>query len=113
MAVEIFITSGSLRIDLFVVFRGLMRMCEQFCRGACLSAILVGWPCDLLPRALNVAVISQTHIGLLRCKSNHGKLCCTSWCTDHAWLDRLRLRMDTEVSRVITVNDIPVMAQRQ
>jgi hypothetical protein len=62
---------------------------------------------------LNIAVVSQTHIGLLGRKSNHGKLRCTSWRTDHAWLNRLWLGMDTEVSRIIAVNDIPVMAQSQ
>jgi hypothetical protein len=88
-----------------------MCMCQQLCRWACLSTILVGRTCDLLTRALNIAVVSHTHIGLLGCKGNHRKLGCTSWCTDHAWLDRLRLRMDSKVPRVVTVNDIPVMAQ--
>jgi hypothetical protein len=109
-AIEVFMTPISLRIYLFIVFGGLVSLRQKFRWGAGLGTILISWPCDFLTRALNIAIVSQTHVALLGCKCNHGKSGCASWGTYHAWLYSLWLGMNAKMARVIAVNDIAMMA---
>jgi hypothetical protein len=113
MAVKIFMTSVSLQVYLLVVLRGLVCVCQQFCWGTCLCAILISWPVDLLPWTLEVTIVSQAHVRLLRRKGNHWKRCCTSWCTHHAWLNCLWLWVNIKMTRIVAVDNIPMNAQSQ
>jgi hypothetical protein len=109
-ALEVFMAPVSLRIYLLIVFGGLMCLRQKFRWGAGLGTILISRPGDFLTRALNIAIVPQTHVALLRCKCNHGKSGRASWGTYHAWLYGLWLGMNAKVARVIAVNDIAMMA---
>jgi hypothetical protein len=99
----------ALRVYLFVILDSVMRLRQQFRGRACLSPILIRWPCDLLPWSLNVTVIPQTHVGLFWCKCNHRQWIGTPTGTNHAWLNCLRLRMDSKMPRAIAVNNVTVV----
>ena len=109
MALKVFTTSISLRIYLFIILGGLMCVCQELSRWACLSPVLVCRPSDFLPWPLDVAVVPQTHIGLFRSKCNHGKRCHTAWATYHAWLNRLRLGVESKMCWTVAVDNVTVM----
>ena len=68
---DVLAASISLLVDRLVVLRSMMCLSKHLRRRASLSSILIRWPSDFLPWSLDVAIISQAHIRLLRSKSNH------------------------------------------
>ena len=112
--IQVLTAPPSLQVDLLVVLCSLVSVCQQLIWRSLLRTILISWTCNFLARALDAAILPQTHVWLLGCKSNHGQLCDVALSANSTWLHHLRLGMDSEVSSwAVAVDDIAMMPQCQ
>ena len=107
---KVLAASTSLLVYLLIVLRSMMRLGQEFRSRAPLSSILVCWTCNFLSRPLDIAIISQAHIGLLWSKSDHRKLCYVASGSYHGGLNSLWLWMNAKLPWTVAVHNVPVMA---
>jgi hypothetical protein len=110
MTLKIFGTAVPLGVYLLVIFRCVVGLSEELRWRACLRPVLVGWPGDFLPWPLDVAIISQAHIGLVWGERDHRKLR-DSWRAQHTRLDGLRLWVKAIVHGAVAIDDVTMVAK--